>query len=348
LAELRWNPMIRDWVIIAPKRQNRPDENTESAKKKILCPFCPGNNDKLPSYYDVWQHDNDFPALSAQSDDAKISKDIMSEHGGDIYKAVPSYGKCEVILYSSDHNSSLSLLPEEHLVKLVELWSNRYKILSADPKIKYVFIFENRGDKVGVTISHPHGQIYAYSTLPKKIEVELESSKMFYEEQNKCLFCRINEEEAEFKRRVIYKNKHFIAYVPFFTDYAFGVYIASVYHKTKITDFTTDEEKRSLADIIKMITGAYDKLYDIPFPYMMCMHNAPCNIDEKHTGFEDYYHFHIEFYPPLRNKYQQQYQASSETGVWAHGNPTNPEDKAVDLRIALLKFREGIEQPKNN
>ncbi|MHB1153007.1 MAG: galactose-1-phosphate uridylyltransferase [Eubacteriales bacterium] len=349
LAELRWNPMIKDWVIIAPKRQSRPDENQDS-KKAIenitnnLCPFCLGNNKKLPAYYDVWQHDNDFPALSLQNDETTINKNIMTEKGDDLYKVVPSYGKCEVILYSPDHQSSLSLLPAEHLVKLVELWSDRYKVLSADIKIKYVFIFENRGDKVGVTISHPHGQIYAYSKIPKKIEIELDSCKEFYNDQKKCLFCRMNEEEKAFKRRVIYENNHFIAYVPFFADYAFGVYITSTEHKSNITDFKTEEEKQSLADIIKMITGAYDKLYDMPFPYMMCMHNTPCNVDEKNIGYENFYHFHIEFYPPLRNKNQQQYQASSETGVWTHGNPTNPEDKAVDLRIALLKFRESLKQ----
>lgn len=349
MAELRWNPMIKDWVIIAPKRQNRPDENSDSKKsiensKANLCPFCLGNNRNLPAYYDVWQHDNDFPALSIHNAETTINKNIMTANGGDLYKAVPSYGKCEVILYSPDHDSSLSLLTKDHLVKLVELWSERYAALSADRKIKYVFIFENRGDKVGVTISHPHGQIYAYSKIPKKIEIELDSCKEYYEEHHKCLFCRMNEEEESFNRRVIYKNNHFIAYVPFFADYAFGVYITSISHKNNITDFYTDDEKQSLADIIKMVTGAYDKLYDMPFPYMMCMHNTPSNADENHAECNHYYHFHIEFYPPLRNKNQQQYQASSETGVWTHGNPTNPEDKAVDLRIALLKFRESIRQ----
>lgn len=340
--------MIRDWVIIAPKRQSRPDENKESQNnkdnRKKPCPFCLGNNEKLPAYYDVLKHDNDFPALSMQNGEETINKKIMTEKGGDIYKAVPSYGKCEVILYSSAHDLSLSLLPHDHLVKLVNLWTERYKVLSSDPKIKYIFIFENRGDKVGVTISHPHGQIYAYSQLPKKIEIELESCNEYYKENNKCLFCRMNEEEQAFARRVIYRNKHFVAYVPFFADYAFGVYISSVEHKYNITEFNTEEEKYSLADIIKMVTGAYDKLYDIPFPYMMCMHNAPSNADDKYKGYEDFYHFHIEFYPPLRTKDQQQYQASSETGVWAHGNPTNPEDKAVDLRVALLKFKESIKK----
>ncbi len=336
--------MIKDWVIIAPKRQNRPDENRESSKiiqnnTKNICPFCLGNNKNLPEYYDVWQHDNDFPALSILNDESAINKNILTTSGGDIYKAIPSYGKCEVILYSSDHHSSLSLLPDEHLVKLLNLWSDRYKTLTADPKIKYVFIFENRGDKVGVTISHPHGQIYAYPILPKKIEIEMDSCKEYYQDHDLCLFCRMIEEERAFEQRIIYENMHFIAYVPFFADYAFGVYIVSKEHKNNIADFISRDEKKSLADIIKMVTGAYDKLYDISFPYMMCMHNSPCNVDEKYIGYKNYCHFHIEFYPPLRSRDQMQYQASSETGVWTHGNPTNPEEKADELRVALLKFQ---------
>jgi UDPglucose--hexose-1-phosphate uridylyltransferase len=341
--------MIKDWVIIAPKRQGRPDENKDSLKgneiqKKTPCPFCPGNNKKLPDNYDVWWFDNDFPALSVKNNEETINKNIITEHGSDVYKTAVSYGKCEVVLYSPDHNMTFSLLPEDHLIKLVNLWSDRYQVLSGDNKIKYVFIFENRGDKVGVTISHPHGQIYAYSKLPKKIEIELDSCHEFYQKNNKCLFCRMNEEELEFGRRVIYKNKYFMAYTPFFADYAFGVYITSLDHKNNITDFKTEEEKRCLADILKMVTGAYDELYDMPFPYMMCMHNSPCNTDEKYKGYEDFYHFHIEMYPPLRTKDQQQYQASSETGVWAHGNPTNPEDKAEDLRKALFKFQAKLNQ----
>lgn len=343
MAELRWNPMIRDWVIIAPKRQARPDENKDSNKnagtEKKPCPFCPGVRNNLPDEYDVLRHDNDFPALSLSNGEETVAKDIMTASAADIYKTAPAYGKCEVILYSSEHDSKLSLLSADHMIKLVELWTERYRSLSSDEKIKYVFIFENRGDKVGVTISHPHGQIYAYSKLPKKIETELESCRQFYAENGKCLFCRINEEERAFGHRVIYKNGSFVAYVPFFADYAYGVYISSLSHKLSIADFTSPEEKADLADIIQTVSGAYDALYDIPFPYMMCMHNAPRNVGGQYEGLESYYHFHVEFYPPLRTKDQQQYQASSETGVWAHGNPTNPEDKAAELAEAVLKYK---------
>ncbi len=325
MAELRWNPMIRDWVMIASNRQNRPN------MPKNYCPFCIGS-DKVPEKYDVYEHDNDFPALSQNP---PKPDDIAT----DFYKTAPAYGKCEVILFSSEHNGSLSSLSDDHVLKLVELWNERFNCISSDKKIKYVFIFENRGEVVGVTQPHPHGQIYGYSVLPKKIEIELESAKDYYSENGKCLFCKMNEEEISFGERIITENEDFIAYIPFFADYAYGVYIVAKSHKNNIAQFN-QREKMNLGKILKDITGAYDCIFDMKFPYMMCMHNGPVNMEG--TEFEnhnDYYHFHIELYPPLRSKSAIQFQASSETGVWAHCNPTAPEEKAVEIRAALEKFK---------
>ena len=212
--------------------------------------------------------------------------------------------------------------------------------MSNDPKIKYVFIFENRGDEVGVTMPHPHGQIYGYSVVPKKIELELDSAKEYHDEKGECLFCRMMKEEIDCKVRVIHENEDFIAYIPFFADYAYGVYIMSKSHKARITDFG-DRECDNLGKIIRDISGMYDNLFpERPvFPYMMCMHNAPVNNDDaKYDGLEDYYHFHIELYPPLRAANKQQFMASSETGVWAHCNPTAPEEKAEEMRAALARY----------
>jgi len=330
MAELRWNPMIRDWVMCASNRQARPN------MPKDWCPFCPNpDNAKVRENYDVLEYDNDFPALSQTP--AAMDYPI-TEGGSDLYKTAPAYGKCEVILFSPDHYGTLYGLSDDHLLKLVDLWSQRYALLSGDPNIKYVFIFENRGELVGVSMPHPHGQIYGYSVLPKKIELELESCRDFHAETGKCMFCRMNEEEAAFGQRVVYENDAFIAYIPFFADYTYGVYIAAKSHKQNITQFD-EAERRCLGDALKTITGAFDCIFDMRFPYMMCMHNGPSNVDDLYPGNEEYYHFHIEFYPPLRAADKQQFQASSETGVWAHCNPTRPEDIAVQLREAVAKFK---------
>jgi UDPglucose--hexose-1-phosphate uridylyltransferase len=224
-------------------------------------------------------------------------------------------------------------------MKLVELWTERFNDMASDKNIKYVFIFENRGEMVGVSMPHPHGQMYGYSVVPQKIELELNAAKEHYEENGECLFCRINREEVSCGKRIVCENEDFIAYIPFFADYAYGVYIAAKAHKNNISQFN-EREKRNLGIILKEVTGAYDCLFDFRFPYMMCMHNGPVNMEEtEHAGHDDYFHFHIELYPPMRSADKQQFMASSETGVWAHCNPTAPEEKAIELRAAVEKYR---------
>ena len=198
MAELRWNPMIKDWVMVASNRQNRPN------MPKDWCPFCPGSG-KVPDSYEVYKYDNDFPALSQ-------NPPPMDDVATELYKTRPSYGKCEVILFSPDHHGALSQLSDDHAMKLVELWTERFNAMAADKNIKYVFIFENRGEMVGVSMPHPHGQMYGYSVVPQKIELELNAAKEHYDEKGECLFCRINKEEVACVKRIVCENEDFIAY----------------------------------------------------------------------------------------------------------------------------------------
>ncbi len=319
MAELRYDPFTKDWVMVASNRQNRPQ------MPKDWCPFCPGSG-KVPDHFDVYEYDNDFPALSQNP---PIPDDVAT----DLFKTCPSYGKCEVILYSPQHTVTLPELPVSHIKKLVDLWTERYIAMKADEKIKYVFIFENRGDVVGVTMPHPHGQIYGYSFIPKKLELELASSKEHYEKTGHCLFCDTLKDEFDAKSRIVLENDDFVAYIPFFSAYPYGMYITAKGHKQNLEQFT-ESEKENLADILKKVAGTYDSLFDYHFPYMMCMHQSPVNCDDT----SDYFHFHIEFYPPMRSAEKQKFNASSETGAWAHCNPTAPEEKAEELRAAYQKF----------
>ncbi len=319
MAELRYNPLIKDWVMIASHRQNRPQ------MPKDFCPFCPGSG-KVPDHFDVLKYDNDFPALSQNP---PVPDDVAT----DLFQTKEAYGKCEVILYSKEHTVTLPELPVSHIRKLVDLWAERFLEMSLDEKIKYVFIFENRGEVVGVTMPHPHGQIYGYSLIPKKIELELESCKEYREEKGNCLICDVLKEEQKFGKRVIIENEDFAAVLPFFCEYPYGIYIISKKHKQNITQFD-EREKENLAAILKAVTGTYDSLFDYPFPYMMCMHQGPVNSEDT----SDYYHFHIEFFPPMRSAEKIKFNASSETGVWAHCNPTAPEEKAEELKAAYQKF----------
>lgn len=319
MAELRWNPLIKDWVMIASHRQNRPQ------MPKDWCPFCPGSG-KVPDTFEVLEYDNDFPALSQNP---PVPDDVATE----LYKTRPAYGKCEVILYSPEHTITLPELPVPHVRKLVDLWTERFTALSKDEKIKYVFIFENRGAVVGVTMPHPHGQIYGYSYIPKKLELELASCKEHHTGTGHCLICDMLHDEVSDGRRVIMENEDFIAFLPFFSEYPYGLYIAAKNHKQNLTQFT-EREKDNLAKIVRACAGTLDSLFDYPFPYMMCMYQNPVNSEDV----SDYYHFHIAFYPPMRSADKQKFNASSETGAWAHCNPTAPEEKAEELRAAYRKF----------
>ena len=311
--------------MIASHRQNRPQ------MPKDWCPFCPGSG-KVPEHFTVYEYDNDFPALSQNP---PVPDDVATE----LYKTKEAYGKCEVILYSPEHTVTLPELSVEHIRELVDLWTSRFEELRKDERIKYIFIFENRGDVVGVTMPHPHGQIYGYSYIPKKLELELASCKEYKEEKGECLICDIVKNEKEFGKRVIIENEDFITFLPFFADYPYGVYVAAKGHVQNLTQFS-DRQKGNLAKILKETAGTLDSLFDYTFPYMMCMHQDPVNGEDA----SEYYHFHIEFYPPMRSADKQKFNASSETGAWASCNPTAPEEMAEQLKKAHEKFLKSLEK----
>ena len=325
MAELRFNPLLRDWTMVASNRQQRPN------MPKDYCPFCPGSG-KVPDDYDVYIYNNDFPVLSPNPPEPE-------EVATGIYEAVQSYGKCEVVLYSPDHHAALPSLSLPHIRRLIDAWADRFAELEQDVRHKYVFIFENRGAEVGVTMPHPHGQIYAYPYIPMKIRVELESAQAHFIETGHCLLCDIAEEEQNFRQRMLSQTDHFVSFIPYFTDYPYGAFIVSKAHKTAITDMD-DEERNDLALMLKQVTAGMDCLFDREFPYMMALHQRPVNSPDV----EDFYHFHIEFYPPLRAKDRIKYLASSETGAWAPANPTAVEDTAPQLREAIQHVRRQWEE----
>lgn len=324
MAELRWHPLTQDWVMIASHRQNRPQ------MPKDYCPFCPGSG-KVPDHFHVLEYDNDFPALM-------LNPPEPDDVGTDFFKTAPCYGKCEVILYSPGHTVTLPELSDSHVRELVDLWVERFDMMQAEEKIKYCFIFENRGEPVGVTMPHPHGQIYGYSFIPKKLKLETASASEYYEKNGKCLFCDMLKNELDDGRRIIFRNEHFTVFLPFFCEYPYGVYIFSNRHVRFINELT-DEEKTSLAITVKQTVGMLDTLFDMTFPYMMCMHNAPVDGGE----YKDF-HFHIEFFPPMRSANKIKYNASSETGAWAHCNPTCPETTSEELRQAYARYMKKVEE----
>ena len=324
MAELRYNPITRDWLMVASHRQTRPQ------MPKDWCPFCVGSGKVPDEGFEVLRYPNDFPALS---ENPPVPDDVA----GGLFVTQPAYGRCEVLLYTDQHNDRLANLSDAHVHKLARMWQEVYNDISARPGIKYVFIFENRGECVGVTMPHPHGQAYGYPFIPRVIRDELAGAKEYHERTGDCLFCDLLAQELSDGRRVIVENEYFVLYVPFFAQTAYCTHITAKRHIADISQMT-DAELNALGEIVRDTSAMYDALFDMPFPYMMCMHNAPAGGES-----DEFFHFHIEFIPPMRAANKQQFFASSETGAGAWCNPTCPEEKAADLREAWKKSKGEIQ-----
>ncbi len=313
IIELRYNPISDEWVMVSAGRQKRPDI------PKDVCPLCPDGTENLGEY-DLVSFENRYPAL-------KKDPPIPDETGSKIFKKAPSKGVCEVVVYTKEHNLSLPKMPLEQIEKLVEMWVDRTKELSSYEFIKYIYIFENRGQEVGATLPHPHGQIYAFPFIPKRIDAKIKGMKSFFEKEGICPICKVIEEELSSGERLVYENKHFVALVPFYARFPYEVHIYPKRHIDIIT-YLSNKEKKALSEILKVVTMKYDKLFDMEFPYMMMFFQAPVNGED----LKDFFHFHIEFDPPKRAKDKIKWMASVETGTWTFINPVLSEEAAKTLR----------------
>lgn len=320
MSELRWDPINKEWVITATHRQNRTFK-----PPKDFCPLCPteegGFPTEVPEDYDLIVFQNKFPSLQVPAPEPDLE-------GNGIYPVDKAEGICEVVLFTSEHSGIMSKEPLNRFVKLVKVWKDRYEDLSSKDFIDYVFIFENKGEEVGVTLEHPHGQIYAYPFIPPKIKKELDSSKENYEEKGECLFCNVINEERKDGERIVASNDSFTAIVPFFARYTYEVHIYANNHLPSFKEFT-EKEVKDLAAILRNVIQKYDNLFGFVFPYIMSIHQQPTD----GTG-EEYSHFHIEFYPPYRTENKLKYLAGSEAGAGAYINNSLAEDKAEELRKA--------------
>jgi len=322
MSELRWNPLLGEWVATATPRQDRtflppPD----------YCPLCPtvpgGFPTEVPEAdYEIVVFENRFPSL--RPDPGPPAVEPM-----ELCPVRPGQGVCEVVLYAPRHTSALAQEPVEQIYKLIKVWIDRFEELGSLDYVDYVFIFENKGEAIGVTLHHPHGQIYGYPFIPPRIQKELEQSRAHWEARSRCLLCDIQRDERRDGRRIISENESFVAYIPFFARWPYEVHISSVRHLQTISELT-GAEQRDLASTLKSLLVAYDGLFNTSFPYMMVLHQRPTD-----GGSYDYYHFHIEFYPPLRAAGRLKYLAGSETGAGMFINDTLAEEKAVELRCLI-------------
>jgi UDPglucose--hexose-1-phosphate uridylyltransferase len=323
MSQLRWDPLLREWVTYAPQRQERP-----ILPPAEWCPLCPTRAEGFPSeipraQYHIAVFENRFPSYTPGAPPP-------AEVGTPLAPTAPGQGVCEVLAYSQRHDSTLAALGERRIRELVEVWADRYRRLGALEHIKYVFIFENKGEAVGVTLHHPHGQIYGYPFIPPRPAQELRSAREYRETHvGGCLHCALLADERADGRRIVAEGEHFAAFVPFFARYPYETHLYAKRCAPSLVDLT-HAERDDLARVLQHVLAAYDALWDLSLPYMMAMHQAPTT-EESYVGIA---HFHIEFYPLHRTREKLKYLAGSESGAGAFIVDMLPEAMSAHLRAA--------------
>jgi UDPglucose--hexose-1-phosphate uridylyltransferase len=321
VSELRWHPFLEQWVITATHRQDRT-----FLPPADYCPLCPTQPGGFPTEvpaptYDIVVFENKFPSLQPDPPEPAVAATPLSP-------VEPARGVCEVVVYSPRHQDSLASMPLERIRHLARVWKDRYLELGAKDFVRYVFVFENRGEAVGVTLHHPHGQIYAFPFVPPVAEKELAASRRFHAQHGRCLLCTELADEISDGRRIVLEGERFLAYVPFHARWPYEVTLAPRAHQSSMAEWS-EEDMEDLAAVLKGLLQKYDALFAKPFPYMMVVHQAPTD-GEDHR----YAHLRFEFYTPHRAANRLKFLASVESGAGTFINDKLAEESAAELRRA--------------
>jgi UDPglucose--hexose-1-phosphate uridylyltransferase len=293
----RKNILTGDWILVSPHRMKRPWQgkvedvpNDDRLSYDPGCNLCPGNKRSdatlNPSYEKTFVFTNDFSALLNNTEQGAINMD-------DLLVAKSETGICRVICFSPDHSLTLPLMRQEDIINVIELWQKEFSDLAAHPNIKYIQIFENKGEMMGCSNPHPHGQIWASSSIPLELTKETKEQKKHYDNTQRSLLGDYLKVELGLQERIISENNHFVVLVPFWAVWPYETMIISKRHIQNILQFT-EEEIISFASILKELTTRYDNLFNTSFPYSAGMHQMPVN-----DGAHEEWHWHMHFYPPL-------------------------------------------------
>lgn len=311
MHQLRWHAVLQQWVVVTTARQDRPQMPAN------WCPFDPGSG-HVPDHYDVYLYPNDFPAFSQDAEPFDPAPGLFAETG--------PRGACDVVLYSPEHTLPPSKLSLESWRKVVDLWTERTRQHAENPEIAVVAAFENSGEAVGVTMPHPHGQIYAMPFIPPLVQKELASAREYADaNEGECLFCRLLSEELKDGERIVAANGEFVAFVPYAARFPAEIWISARRHVRTLLDLS-DVERASLAALISTIRKKYDNLYGFVMPLMMTVRQAPLQLPEAA------YHLYVQFLPLQRSPTKLKFLASIETAYGTFLADTAPEEMAATLR----------------
>lgn len=329
MNEIRQNKATKQWVIYATARGKRPhDFQRESGEKKQLpdidkeCPFCPGNEEMLPSIImempgqksGKWQTrvvPNKFPALTPEGDITRFSEGI--------YVSMQGYGRHEVIIESPRHNQQITQMSPEEVSIIIETYHRRYVELMKEHKNMMVLIFRNHGLQAGTSLIHPHSQVIVTGMVPNHIRWREEEAQRYFDEWGRCVYCDILEFEMQDQRRVILENESYLAFIPFAAEVPFEIWIIPKKHQASFGQIS-DQSKSDLATALRdILAKLHRKLNDPDYNYII-------NTSSQYRANEPQLHWYLQIRPRLTT------QAGFEIGSGISINPSLPEEDGNFLK----------------
>jgi UDPglucose--hexose-1-phosphate uridylyltransferase len=333
MPELRKDPIIGRWVIIATERQKRPVvfHTRPEEKKSGFCPFCAGNESSTPpevlSYRPAntekdkpgwWLRvvPNKFPALMIEGEPNRV--------GEGMYDRMNGIGAHEVVIETPKHDLSIGDMSEREVEEIIWAFRDRTIELHKDKRFRYILIFKNQGRNAGATLDHPHSQIIALPVVPKRVQEEVSGAAKYYEYKERCVYCDIVYQERKDRVRIVEESDRFLAFIPFASRFPYEACVIPKSHESYFNDI----QKNGVADLGKVLRSLIKR-------YKEVLGDPDYNFMIHSTPFEDgplpYYHWHMEVMPRLTTV------AGFEWGTGFYINPVPPEDAAAELTQYIVK-----------
>lgn len=322
-SEIRFDRLLDEWVAVASHRQARTflPPTTECP----LCPSTPEHATEIPADdYDVVVFENRFPSFMADPGGITVGSDDMPANG----RRRPGRGRCEVVCFTPDHDSSFASLPPERVDTVMQVWADRTAALSAEPGIEQVFPFENRGEAIGVTLSHPHGQVYGYPFVTPRTQRMLAAAGRHLATTGRSLFEDVVDDERN-GVRLVAETDHWVAFVPAAARWPIEVHIYPLRRMPDLTAVTAVER----TDFVKLyldVLGRLERFHGIPLPYIAAWHQAPVREGRDLAAL------HLEIFSIQRTPDKLKYLAGSESAMGVFINDVLPEQTAQRLRELAL------------
>ncbi len=327
-SQVRWDPLLGEWVVIAAHRQTRT-----FLPPTDQCPLCastPARATEVPeAQYEVAVFENRFPSLSLQ-----VDRDVPAHaDGAPLVTLRPGEGRCEVIVFTSDHDRSFVDLGAERARLVVDAWAQRTEVLTATPGVEQVYLFENHGEEIGVTLAHPHGQVYAYPFLAPRVQKVLTQVAAHRAVTGGDLLAEVVEAERT-GPRVVTSNEHWTAFVPGAARWPYELHL---FPHRRVPDVAalTDAERDAFVEVYLDVLGRFAHRFEDPMNYISSWNQAPVRQTVDGAGRDDWW-LHLQLFSFRRAPGKLKYLAGSESGMGAFVSDTSPEGVAEELRAVVL------------